>query len=82
MGTFSAKRTKLSDWFLVDATDRVLGRVAPKSPAVCATPGTLHVDTGGLHNRGGQRGKIRVASSKAEVNVLPPQWLSWWALRN
>ena len=37
MKTFSAKPHEVKrDWFVVDATDKVAGRLASKSPAACA----------------------------------------------
>ena len=51
MTTFSAKPAEVvHEWFVIDATDKVLGRVASEVASVCAANTkaiyTPHVDTG------------------------------------
>ncbi len=87
MKTFSAKGHEVQrDWFVIDATDKVLGRVA--SEVALRLRGkhkpefTPHVDTGDfivVVNAG----KLRVTGTKAtEKNVLPPLGLPGRHLRN
>jgi hypothetical protein len=72
MKTFSAKPQDIErDWFVVDATDKVLGRLASQialrlrgKHKVIFTP---HVDYRRLHRRH-QRRKIRVTGNKAETS--------------
>jgi large subunit ribosomal protein L13 len=87
MKTFSAKPAEVThEWFVIDATDKVLGRVASevalrlrgKHKAIY----TPHVDTGDfivIVNAD----KIRVTGTKAErQGVLPPLRFPRWHLRH
>ena len=87
MKTFSAKDSEVQrDWFVIDATDKVLGRVA--SEVARRLRGkhkpefTPHVDTGDyiiVVNAS----KLRVTGSKmTDREILSPQRFPRWYLRN
>ena len=84
--TFSAKSHEVQrDWFVIDATDLVLGRLA----SACAhrlrgkhkTIYTPHTDTGDyivIINAD----KLKVTGAKAEGKLYQPLWLPRWYQHN